>query len=565
VEREKKWWMDAVVYQIYPRSFKDSNGDGIGDIPGIIEKLDYLMELGIDVIWLSPVYDSPNDDNGYDIRHYEEIAGEFGTMADMEKLIKEAHTRGIKIVMDLVVNHTSDEHPWFVEAKSSKNSPKRDFYIWRDGKADGPPNNWGSVFGGSAWEYNDQTGDFYLHLFSKKQPDLNWENKATREAVYDMMNYWVDKGIDGFRMDVINFISKDTRFPDGMKADGNLYGDGSPYFMNGPRIHEFLQEIHHNVLDGHDLMTVGEMPGVTVEEAKLYTGPTRNEVSMVFHFEHMGLGDGPHGKWDNLPWKLTDLKQIMAKWQVELGDNGWNSLYWNNHDQPRVVSRFGNDGKYRVKSAKMLATCLHMMKGTPYIYQGEELGMTNIPFSKIEDYRDIETLNRYDEAVNLLGKDPEEVMISIQARGRDNARTPMQWDNSSGAGFTSGEPWIRVNPNYQEINAKAALDNPKSIFYHYQKLIALRHKHDIVKYGDFELLLPEDERVFAYLRRFNDETWLIVCNFSDETIPFEMPVSLQPKKAKLIISSGSVLWPNLSSLKGLTLNPYDSFVFDVLF
>lgn len=561
---KQEWWKEAVIYQIYPRSFKDSDGDGIGDIPGIIEKLDYLKLLGIDCIWLSPVYDSPNDDNGYDIRNYEEINREFGTMEDMECLIKEAHARGIKLVMDLVVNHTSDEHPWFVEARSAKDSPKRDFYIWREGRDGAPPTNWGSVFGGSAWEYNPATKDYYLHLFSKKQPDLNWENPELRQAVYDMMNLWVSKGIDGFRMDVINFISKDPRYPDGKKAEEQLYGDGSPYFMNGPRIHEFLQEMHHNVLEGRDLMTVGEMPGVSVQEAKDYTGKKRNELNMVFHFEHMGLGDGPHGKWDHLPWKLTDLKQIMSKWQVELGDAGWNSLYWNNHDQPRVVSRFGSDEKYRVKSAKMLATCLHMMKGTPYIYQGEEIGMTNAPFSRIEDYRDIETLNWYQEAVNLRGEDLGSVMEAIQARGRDHARTPIQWSDTPGAGFTDGEPWIAVNPNYHEVNAEAALRDPESIFYHYQKLIALRHEHDIIIYGDFELLMPDDEKIFTYLRRFEGKTWLIVCNFSDEVVKFEGPESLKGKSGRLILSGQAIEVSYDAPIDSIELQAYDSFVFKVI-
>lgn len=556
------WWQSCVVYQIYPRSFKDSNGDGIGDLQGIIEKLDYLKLLGVDVIWLSPVYDSPNDDNGYDIRDYHKIMAEFGTMDDMERLITEIHRRGMKIMMDLVVNHTSDEHPWFVESRSSEDNPKRDFYIWRTGKNGAAPNNWASAFGGSAWEYNPATGDYYLHLFSKKQPDLNWENPKVRRAVYDMMHAWIEKGIDGFRMDVINYISKDQRFPDDEPAPGEKYASGARYYQNGPRIHEFLQEMHREVLAGRDLITVGEMPGVTVEEAKKYTGPDRGELNMVFHFEHMSLGDGPDGKWSNLPWRLTDLKRIMAKWQTELDGEGWNSLYWNNHDQPRVVSRFGDDGPYREKSAKMLATCLHMMKGTPYIYQGEEIGMTNAGFNDIADYRDIETLNKYRELVEEKGLDPQDALEVIKPRSRDNARTPMQWDDSANAGFTTGIPWIKVNPNYKEINVKKALADRHSVFYHYQKLIALRHEKDIVKYGTFELVWPDDERVFAYVRRYEGETWLIACNFTDKRVTVALPEPLASAEYRVILANrdGAV---GPTPQQTLALEPYDAIVFEV--
>jgi oligo-1,6-glucosidase len=557
----KHWWKECVVYQVYPRSFNDSNGDGVGDIPGIIEKLDYLKTLGIDVIWLSPVYDSPNDDNGYDIRDYQKIMHEFGVMEDMERLINEAHQRDIKIMMDLVVNHTSDEHEWFVESRSSKDNEKRDYYIWRQGKNGEEPNKWGSVFGGSSWEYNVATEDYYLHLFSKKQPDLNWENPDVRRNIYNMMTWWLDKGIDGFRMDVINFISKDQHFSDGEKLPERKYTDGSQYFMNGPRIHEFLQEMNREVLSHYDIMTVGEMPGVTIEDGKKYTDIDRKELNMVFHFEHMGLGDGAKGKWSNLPWKLSDLKAILSKWQNGLSEVGWNSLYWNNHDQPRVVSRFGNDGVFWEKSAKMLATCLHLMKGTPFIYQGEELGMTNVQFPSITDYKDLETLNMYQEEVVEYGSDPDKVMKAIYARGRDNARTPMQWDSGKQAGFTTGTPWIKVNPNFKEINAQKALDDPSSIFYYYQKLIKLRHGHDIVKYGNFQLLNPEDESTFAYTRTLNGKVWLVICNFTEKQVQFQLPNSFINQTVHTMISNTEDL--RFSNLKDIELGPFDAFVFEI--
>jgi oligo-1,6-glucosidase len=445
-QRRKAWWKEAVVYQIYPRSFMDSNGDGIGDLQGILSKLDYLKELGIDVIWLSPVYQSPNDDNGYDISDYRAIQKEFGTMEDFDRLLQEAHARGIKIMLDLVVNHTSDEHPWFVESRSSKDNDKRDFYFWRPGKDGKEPNNWLSCFSGSAWEYDATTDEYYLHIFSKKQPDLNWDNPRVRKEVYDMMKWWLDKGIDGFRMDVINFISKVDGLP---SVEGDGYQWGGAYFMNGPRIHEYLQEMNREVLSHYDLITVGETPGVTPEQAILYTAEDRKELQMVFQFEHMELDSGPNVKWDLKPWRLHDLKVTMSKWQTALDGKGWNSLYLNNHDQPRMVSRFGDDGKYRVESAKMLATFLHMMQGTPYIYQGEEIGMTNVRFSSIDEYRDIETLNMYRE-YRERGVPVESIMESIYAKGRDNARTPMQWNDSENAGFTTGKPWIAVNPNYHK-------------------------------------------------------------------------------------------------------------------
>ncbi|NGP45563.1 alpha-glucosidase [Bacillaceae bacterium SIJ1] len=559
----KQWWKESVVYQIYPRSFNDSNGDGIGDIPGIIEKLDYLAKLGIDVIWLSPVYDSPNDDNGYDIRDYHGIMAEFGTMADFDRLLDEAHQRQIKIVMDLVVNHTSDEHAWFVESKSAKDHPKRDYYIWKEGVDGQPPTNWESAFSGSTWEYDEASGEYFLHIFSKKQPDLNWENPDMRKDVYRMMKWWLDKGIDGFRMDVINFISKDQSYPDGEVQEGKEFGNGSPYYINGPRVHEFLHEMNQEVLSQYDILTVGEMPGATPEEGKLYTAEDRQELNMVFHFEHMDLGGGELGKWSMNEWKLTDLKKILSKWQYALENEGWNSLYWNNHDQPRVVSRFGNDQAYRQKSAKMLATCLHMMKGTPYIYQGEELGMTNVAFSSIDDYRDLEILNMYDERVNKYGHAIDDVMRSIHHVGRDNARTPMQWTAEEHGGFTSGTPWLRVNPNYPSINAEEALKDPESIFYHYQRLIQLRKANDVIVYGAFDLVLDDSEEIFAYTRTYGDEKLLVLCNFTNQ----EQIASVQGFESL----SGSILMTNREeqttasseALGKVTLEPYEATVFVV--
>ncbi|SDN62797.1 oligo-1,6-glucosidase [Psychrobacillus sp. OK028] len=549
------WWKKSVVYQIYPRSFMDSNGDGIGDIQGIISKLDYLEKLGIDVIWLSPVYDSPNDDNGYDIRNYRTIMDEFGTMEDMEQLIEEAKNRGIRIVMDLVVNHSSDEHEWFVESRSSKNSKYRDYYIWRDGKDGQPPNNWGSVFSGSAWEKDELTNSYYLHLFSKKQPDLNWEHEPLRGDVYQLMTYWLEKGIGGFRMDVINFISKALDLPDGTIHPNNLYGDGSPYFINGPKIHQYLREMNEKVLSKYDVVTVGEMPGATTDDAQIYTNPYNKEVNMVFTFEHMDLDSGPGGKWNVQPLKLVDLKRNFEKWQLALHKVGWNSLYWNNHDQPRVVSRFGNDGEYRELSAKMLAICLHMLQGTPYIYQGEELGMTNVVFPLLEDYRDIETLNMYKEKMEQ-GISHEDIMSGIYAKGRDNARTPMQW--TSEGGFTTGTPWIRMNPNTDEINVEQSINDSTSIFYTYQKLIQLRKQHDIITHGSFQLLFADHPSLFVYKRQSADEEWLVVTNFSDQREQLEWKdCDVTSKSREIIISNYDTLNTNENTVE---IRPYEAFV-----
>lgn len=519
---KKAWWKNSVIYQIYPRSFADSNGDGIGDLNGITEHLDYIKELGADIIWLSPVYQSPNDDNGYDISDYQEIMKEFGTMEDFDRMLAAMHERGLKLVMDLVVNHTSDEHRWFMESRSSRDNAYRDYYIWKEGKDGEAPNNWGGCFGGPAWEYDEGTDMYYLHCFSKKQPDLNWENEKVRREVFDMMTWWCDKGVDGFRMDVISMISKDPRYPDGV-VDNGLYGNMSPFVCNGPHVHEYLQEMNREVLSRYDLVTVGEASGVTVEEAKKYANLDNTELNMVFQFEHTDITGGEHGKWTTDRMELGKLRAILNKWQTELEGKAWNSLYWDNHDQPRAVSRFGNDAPlYRERSAKMLATCLHMMKGTPYIYQGEEIGMTNAYFKKIEDYRDIESLNAFRDYTEKGLVDEEEMMYCLQAISRDNARTPMQWDDSRCAGFTTGTPWIRVNPNYPMVNVKAALEDPDSVFYYYQKLIRMRKEYEIVVDGIFRGLLNEDENIYAYERTLDGKRMLVACNFSENQVPCDL-------------------------------------------
>ncbi len=532
---QKTWWKEAVVYQIYPRSFQDSNGDGIGDLRGILRRLGYIRNLGVDVIWLCPVYKSPNDDNGYDISDYHNIMEEFGTLEDFDELLAEAHKLGLKIVMDLVVNHTSDEHPWFAESRKSKDNPYRDYYIWREGKGGKEPNNWGSRFSGSAWQYDKTTDMYYLHCFSTKQPDLNWENPTVRNEVYKLMKWWLDRGIDGFRMDVINMISKTEGLPDDDK-DGKLYAGLERLVMNGPRVHEYLQEMHREVLSRYDIMTVGETPSATVEDARKYTGGSRNELNMVFQFEHMYLDHGKYGKWSDSRVELPRLKEVLSKWQTALYNCGWNSLYWNNHDQPRIVSRFGDDSTpfYREKSAKMLATCLHMMQGTPYIYQGEELGMTNVAFENLEDYRDIQTLNAYEEMVGKQGLAPQLMMKYIHRNSRDNGRTPMQWDYGENAGFTSGIPWIKVNPNYREINAEEQLKDKNSVYHYYQKLIQLRKLYEIIVYGSYELLLPDDGKLYVYTRRLEDQMLLVICNFSREEVGFSMPVEFSAGKELLI-------------------------------
>ncbi|WP_010095307.1 glycoside hydrolase family 13 protein [Ornithinibacillus scapharcae] len=554
----KQWWKESVVYQIYPRSFKDSNGDGIGDIKGITEKLDYLKELGIDVIWLSPVYQSPNDDNGYDISNYQSIMDEFGTMGDWENLLAEIHKRDMKLIMDLVVNHSSDEHAWFIESRKSKDNPYRDYYIWRPGKDGKEPNNWESTFSGSAWEYDEVTDEYFLHLFSRKQPDLNWENEKLRDEVYSMMKWWLDKGIDGFRMDVINLISKDPELPDAPNPEGRPYVGGGQYYVNGPRIHEYLQEMNQEVLSQYDILTVGEMPGASVEDAKLYTDPERHEVNMIFTFEHMDLDSGPKGKWDLRPFNLLALKENITKWQTGLHGVGWNSLYLNNHDQPRMVSRFGNDKEYRLESAKMLATFLHLLQGTPYVYQGEEIGMTNVRFESIDQYKDIETLNMYREKVIEGNESHEKVMESIYTKGRDNARTPMQWDASEHAGFTTGTPWLEVNPNFKEINAELAVQDENSIFHYYRKLIALRKENPIMVYGEYQLIDEENDKVYSYLRKYEDQTLLVITNFTGQEIAYGIQ-SEDLKRGNLLI--GNYQDAPVTFTGSVTLRPYEALVY----
>ena len=552
---EKRWWKESVVYQIYPRSFKDSDGDGIGDLNGITEKMDYLKELGINVIWLSPVYQSPNDDNGYDISDYRAIMKEFGTMEEFDRMLRAAHERGIRLVMDLVVNHTSDEHPWFVESRKSTDNPYRDYYIWRPAKEGREPNNWGSCFSGSAWEYDDTTDMYYLHLFSKKQPDLNWDNPKVRDEVFDMMNWWLDKGVDGFRMDVISLISKKPDLPDGEPGINGYASFNEP--ANGPHVHEYLQEMRRRVLDGRDTITVGECSGVTLEEAKKYARSDEKELNMVFQFEHMDVDADGSNKWSDKKMDLRDLKSIMTKWQKGLEEIAWNSLFWENHDQPRSVSRFGNDGEYREMSAKMLATCLHMMQGTPYVYQGEELGMTNVPFRDISDFRDLDSINAYHELVGQGVFTEEAMMGYLRYKSRDNARTPFQWNDEENAGFTTGTPWIMVNPNYKEINAREQMVRADSVFNYYKKLIRLRKENEIIVYGSYDLLLPDDPELYVYTRTLGDEKLLVICNFYGNTREFELPEGWDPDRMELMIGN----YEKRDTARTLEIRPYEAVVF----
>ena len=535
---KEKWWKHSVVYQIYPRSFCDSNADGIGDINGIRSKLWYLKELGIDIIWLSPVYPSPNADNGYDISDYYGISSEFGTIEDMKKLIQECENCGINIMMDLVLNHTSDEHTWFIEAKKSINNPYRDYYIWRKGNADNEPNDMTSCFGGSAWEYSQETGEYYLHFYHKKQPDLNWENEKMRAEIWSMMNYWIDMGVRGFRLDVIDVIGK---IPDQKIKE------------NGPKLHNYLQEMNKKTFGSKDMVTVGECWGADTEIGKLYSAPDRKELDMIFQFEQM-QADQIEGKqkWDLKPLDFIYLKNTFAKWQRELEGKGWNSLFWNSHDLPRIVSRWGNDKQYRVEAAKMLATVLHGMKGTPYIYQGEEIGMTNYSFSTIEDFADVEAINMYYER-KQMGYSEKDIMKSLCTKARDNARTPMQWNTSYQAGFTEGTPWYHINPNYTKINVEMALEDKNSIFYYYQKLIKLRKEEDILVYGTFELLCPEDKHIFAYIRKWNEKIWIVICNFYEKSTEF-----LYSGKAKVILSNYKQ--ETTISLEQIKLRPYEAII-----
>lgn len=551
----RKWWKESVVYQIYPRSFMDSNGDGIGDLKGITSRLDYLKELGIDVIWLSPVYQSPNDDNGYDISDYQAIMEEFGAMEDFDEMLEKAHELGIRIMMDLVVNHTSDEHKWFVESRRSRDNPYRDYYIWRDAKDGREPNNWGSCFGGPAWEYDENTDMYYLHLFSKKQPDLNWENETVRKEIFAMMTWWLNKGVDGFRMDVISMISKVPGLPDGPKKEEALYGDFGPAVINGPHVHDYLREMRREVLSKFDTITVGETAGVTVQEAVKYAADDESELNMVFQFEQNDLDGGESGKWNLKKIHLPDLKAVLNRWQTDLEGRAWNSLYWNNHDQPRIVSRLGNDSpEYRELSAKMLGTCLHMMKGTPYIYQGEEIGMINPPFESLDEFRDIESINAFHEYTENGIFTPEEMMKYLNYKSRDNARTPMQWNDGENAGFTKGTPWIRVSPDYKEINVEEQLKREDSVFHYYQKLIALRKNNPVIVYGKFELLLPQDEDIFMYKRSLEGEELLVICNFSDKERKLEIPEEFW---------NGEIMIANYREVKAgpeMDIKPYEAAV-----
>lgn len=557
--KDTKWWKNSVVYQVYPKSFKDSNGDGLGDLNGLTEKLPYLEKLGIDVIWLNPIFKSPQVDNGYDISDYREIEPSLGTMEDFDRLLLEAHKRGIKIILDLVVNHTSDKHRWFEEAKKSKDNPYHDYYIWKDEV----PNNWGSSFGGSTWEYVEEVGQYYLHLFAKGQPDLNWENPKVREEVHDILRFWLDKGIDGFRMDVITLISKDPAYPDGPVIQNKAYGSYYAGCASGPRVHEFIHEMYEKVLSKYDIMTVGEAPHTSADEAIPYAAADREELNMVFHFDHMHLDYDENGKYAKTRVKLTNLKKVMTLWQEKMyGCNGWNSLYWSNHDQARTVTRFGNESEeYRVISAKMLGTVLHMMQGTPYIYEGEELGMTNAFFDKIEDYRDIEALDIFKDFTGRKGFSEKETLELLRLKSRDNSRTPMQWDASENAGFTEGTPWIKVIENYKEINAKACIENPDSVFYYYQKLIKLRHEMPVITEGQYKLLDPDNEKIYTYLRKGEDESLLLVANFTDETLSYEVDEQVQARESNLVISNYKDAPEKFAN--HLTLKPYEVYVYRI--
>ncbi|MEY4754485.1 MAG: hypothetical protein RJA44_2160 [Pseudomonadota bacterium] len=566
------WWKDAVVYQIYPRSFQDSNGDGIGDLPGITRRLDHLQQLGVDVVWLSPIYASPQDDNGYDISDYRAIAPEFGTMADFDAMLAGMHARGIKLMMDLVVNHSSDEHEWFKQARTSRDNPFHDYYIWRDPKPDGsPPTNWEAAFNGSVWEWNEPTGEYYLHMFSRKQPDLNWENPKLRQEVYALMRFWLDKGVDGFRMDVINMISKpwnaDGSLPDAPVVRDGFLQPGFALTCNGPRLLEFLREMREQVLDHYDTITVGEAPLATIRQGIELTHPEHGALNMLFQFEHMDLdslpGD-PRGKWAVKPLDLRDLKASMTRWQQALDGQGWNSLYLSNHDQPRPVSRFGCDRpEYRVRSAQMLGTWLHLHQGTPYVYQGEELGLSNVAFESIEDYQDIESRNMHRVATGERGEDPAEVLRAIHAKGRDNARTPMPWSaEAPNAGFTSGTPWLKLNPNWPQINAAQALAEPDSVFHYYRRLIALRKAHPVIVHGRFELLLPEHTQLYAWLRTLGAERWLVICNFSADCPVFDLPASVPASGAEWRF--GNLPASATTALHGSVLQPWEARVLRLL-
>ena len=548
------WWKKTVVYQVYPKSFQDSNNDGIGDLPGITSRLPYIKRLGADVIWLNPVYKSPDKDNGYDISDYCAIQLNYGSMSDFDEMLEKAHALGLKIMMDLVVNHTSDQHKWFQESRKSKDNPYRNYYIWRDPVDGHEPNNWGSRFDGSAWEFDETTDQYYLHLYTKEQPDLNWDNPKVRQEVWNLMRFWLDKGVDGFRMDVINLISKPEGLPDGNKKAGAKYG-GTGLVANGHRLNEFLEEMNAEVLSKYDVMTVGEMPGSTPKEAIKYAGLKENKLNMVFQFNHMNISSNPDkrlGHWNDEPIDLVDLKKVLSKWEIALDGKGWNSLYWSNHDQSRAVSRFATDDpKYRVLAAKMLGTTLHMLQGTPYVYEGEEIGMTNAHFTELSQYEDVQSLNAYKEFVEIEKIVDKETMLKYLAyRTRDNARTPMQWNRNNNSGFTEGTPWLAVNSNYSQINVEENLADSNSVFYYYQKLIELRHNSDLIVYGDYAVIDMEDEEVFTYRRRYNDETLLVINNFADHEVIRDYGQE-----------NGALLIGNYADDKNTKLRPYESKVY----
>lgn len=548
---KKTWWKEAVVYEVYVRSFQDSNGDGLGDLPGVTSRLPYLKELGVDVVWLTPFYQSPGRDNGYDISDYQAIQPEFGTLKDFDTLLATAHALGLKVVIDLVVNHTSDRHPWFRESRKSRDNPYRDYYIWRDGVNGGPPNNWGSVFSGSTWTLDETTGQYYFHAFGDFQPDLNWDNPKVRQEVFRMMRWWCDRGVDGFRMDVISMISKCPQMPDGPQKPGSIYGSYVPYVVNGPRVHEYLREMNREVLSKYDLLTVGECSGLTVEEAIHYANTEGTELSMAFQFEHMDLDGGETFKWNLRKIPIAGLKETLSRWEEGLSGKAWNSLYWCNHDQPRIVSRMGDEGENREISAKALALCIHMMQGTPYVYQGEELGMTNGSFASLADFRDVESLNAFREQTDSGNISPEDMLEFLRYKSRDNARTPLQWDDSPNAGFSTGTPWIGITENYREINAAEQLRRADSVFHFYQKLIALRHSHDIIVYGSYQLLLPEDEQVYAYTRTWEERHLLVVCNLTAQSAR----VSLPAWQGEILIAT----YEDVSPGETMLLRPWEAF------
>ncbi len=556
MKKDSQWWKRAVVYQIYPRSFMDSNGDGIGDIRGIVSRLGYLRDLGVDVIWVCPVYQSPNVDNGYDISDYRDIQSDFGTLDDMNELIEKAHENGIRIVMDMVMNHTSDLHPWFLEARKSKDNPYHDYYLWVDPPADGSlPNNWQSHFSGPAWKYSEECGQYYLHIFSSGQPDLNWANPELRAALKDILRFWLDKGIDGFRLDTINFISKVPGYPSVPGAKGLVRG--SQFYMNGPKVHDYLHEVYEDVFSKYDIMTVGETPNVTPETALQYVDEERGELNMVFQFEHVNIDQGKTNKWDIRPWSIKEFKSIVSKWQKSLGEKGWNSIYVSNHDQARSVSRFGNDERYLKESAKVLCTMDMTLRGTPYVYQGEELGMTNVRFENISSYRDVQTLNLYKELTDA-GVPEHDIMEKIYYRGRDNARTPMQWDSSENAGFTIGKPWIDVNPNYKTINAEAELADPDSVLNYYKTMIAFRKAHSVIVDGSYRECFEESDRVFSYVRENDEEMLFVVLNYSATKFTLQIPDDVDMDGAEVAVSN---IGRKSFSGRVLDLRPYEAVVF----